>query len=246
MSTSVPPRVKEKAVDDEQLSRVPLTALDRLGEGSSNALGYVPVFSIRCRGKEIECGLPVRVPGGRRLHVSYFGGQVIAAKHGPLPTFNGCVVSGTDWVLIREDGVLVFDGRLTLGSDNDLSDIDFDGRAARASRRGDNLDTFLVNATLSGVVDLERGHGTAGDESGRQPAWDTMSSRVPVALPIRFEGSTARASWAKPRFRALAESFSQFSALVRSQFLAVGDVTIHAGQIVGVELVVGMLKAGEV
>jgi hypothetical protein len=246
MSTSVPSRTKEKAANDDRLSRVPLTALDRLGARSMTALGHVPVFSIRCRGKEIECGLPVRVPGGRRLHVSYFGGQVTAVKRGPLPNFNGCVSSGTDWVLIREDGVLVFDGRLTLGSDNDLSDIDFDNRAARASRRGDNLDTFLVNATLSGVVDLERAHRTAGDESGRQTAWDAMSCRVPVALPIRFEGSTSRASWAKPRFRALAESFSQFSALVRSQFVAVGDVTIHAGQIVAIELVVGMLKAGEV
>jgi uncharacterized protein DUF3237 len=245
MSTRAPSRTSEDLASDVQLSRVPLSALDRLGEGS-NVLGFVPAFSIRCRGREIECGLPVRVPGGKRLHVSYFGGQVRAAKQGPLPSFNGCVLSGTDWVLVRDDGVLVFDGRLTLGSDNDLSDIDFDGRAARASRRGDNLDTFLVSATLSGVVDLDSGRGRAQADSAPPPLWDALSGVFPVALPMRFEGSTTRVSWAKPRLRALAESFTRYSPLVQNPFIAVGDVTIQTGQLVQVDFVVGMLKVGEV
>jgi hypothetical protein len=242
MSTRVSPRPAAK-LSGGGSSPAPITTLVRLGEGS-NVLGFVPVFSLRCCGKDMECGAPVRVPGGKRLHVTYFGGQVSAAKNGPLPGFNGCVSSGTDWVLIREDGVLVFDGRLTLGSDHDLSDIDFDQRAARASSRGDNLDTFLVSASLSGIVAIGCGRGAGGAQSGPL-AWESLSCRVPVALPMRFEGSMTRVSWAKPRLRALAESFVQYSPLVQNQFLAVGDITIQAGQLVQVELVVGMLKAGE-
>lgn len=202
---------------------------------------FQPVFSILCQGSDLECGLPLRVPGGRRLHLSYAGGRVLAKEGGPLPKLNGRVLSGCDWLLLREDGVLVFDGRLTLGSGHDLADIDFDGRASRAARIGDTLDVFLVSASLSGMVDLDPARQRGAALRLPPAGWEGLTTSVRVMLPMRFGGSGPRVSWAKPRFRALAENFPTYGLLVQNQFLAIGEVTFTAGLVSAVTLDVGLL-----
>jgi hypothetical protein len=208
-------------------------------------LPFDPVFSILCQAGDIECGLPLRVPGGRRLHLAYAGGRVVAKENGALPRLNGRVLSGSDWLLLREDGVLVFDGRMTLGSGQDLADVDFDSRASRAARLGDNLDAFLVNATLTGMVDLNTAR-QRGNIPRVQPAgWDGLTCNLSVVLPIRFGASGTRVSWAKPRYRLFAENFATYGLLVQNQFLAIGDIAFSGGLVTGVSLEIGILRGGD-
>ena len=238
---SLRPKLRAAGANERDLSAAPgprVVAPRRL-------VPFDPVFSILCQAGDIECGLPLRVAGGRRLHLAYAGGRVVAKENGPLPKLNGRVLSGSDWLLLREDGVLVFDGRMTLGSGRDLADVDFDIRASRAAQLGDSLDAFLVNATLTGMVNLDTARHHVGAPRIQPPGWDGLTCSVRVVLPIRFGASGTRVSWAKPRYRLFAENFATYGLLVQNQFIAMGDITFSNGLVTGVSLEVGMLRGGD-
>jgi len=183
----------------------------------------LPCWSIECRGADLTCPAGHRVPGGTRLQLTYSGGTVVPLPGNGVHGLEGEVLSGADWILVRDDGVAVFDARLTLGRSSDDVVIDADDPAIYRFRRGKPSadDDFLVNAIISGVADLK-------------PFDAGFTGTRPVALPVVFEASGKSVSWAKPRFRQLAKNFEKYRAVVESQCLTAGSVTFDQGRVVAV------------
>jgi hypothetical protein len=168
-------------------------------------------FTIECLPDDIKCIVTGRVPGGTRLHVTYSGGVVRPAPGGPLDHMSdhGKLLSGGDWMLIRDDKVAVFDTRMTI----------------RTNEAKNERERFVFDAVLSGVVDLKQG------EVEPPPDWSRLTQELNVTLPIRFEVSGPKQDWVARRYRELAEHFHRYEILVRRPFLALGRVRVNHGQI---------------
>jgi hypothetical protein len=122
----------------------------------------------------------------------------------------GSVLSGSDWVTIRKDGVAVFDGRVTIKT----------------------TDGTLIDAVVGGAVDLRdrsKQELQAPTADPRSPAYDgwlrgALVQPVSTVLSVRFEAASATKSWAANTIRAASEGFWKYERLVRGQFVAVGTV----------------------
>jgi hypothetical protein len=59
------------------------------------------------------------VPGGTRVDLTYVdsGSKLVIDAHdgdgGKVPVLNGTILAGHDWALVRDDAVIVFDGKVT-------------------------------------------------------------------------------------------------------------------------------------
>ena len=193
-----------------------------------------PCFKIEGRA---ECSAGQRVLGGTRVHVTYKVGTVTPLSQSIVPRLNGKVLSGADWLTIRDDGVVAFDARLTLGKDADDVVIDVGLPAEKRFEEGEASpeDDFLLNAVVSGVADSKLADG------GWRPSF---TGRLHVALPVVFEASGQPVPWAGPRFRQLAASLAKnYGVLVRRQCLAIGTMDFTNGETVAVHLKVYALKA---
>jgi hypothetical protein len=119
--------------------------------------------------------------------------------------FDAKLVSGSDWVLIRTDGVAELSGTFAFKS------IDLPDEA-------------LVAMEISGSVSL----GQERDKSPRDRFVEAIkqpSGGLHFAAAATFEAGLEAPSWAPDRLKRQAAGFWKYAQLTRSEFLAVGDVT---------------------
>jgi len=125
------------------------------------------------------------------------------------PGMDGEILSGTDWATVRTDGVITFDGRITIKTDDD----------------------FLVDAVISGVVDLcEPGKPRTDAESRTlYTAWlnGGIAHPVPLSLGVHFEAANNTESWANVKIKRASSNFWKYVRLVRGEFVAVGEMTLQ-------------------
>ena len=182
-------------------------------------------LAITCDGADIVSMAPSPVPGGTRLRVAYQGGEVTVGEDSAVPNLRGQVLSGSDWILVADDGVATFDARLTLGKSRNEVLPSSDTPAEHAYKLGVNgpLDDYLINARITGVADF-------GTNAGR------YDRKHPVALPVAFEGAGPPVTWAKPLFRQRSQSYEHYTFLLRHQCIAIGHVHLDHGRVTGVGL----------
>jgi hypothetical protein len=167
------------------------------------------LFTIECAKSDIECLPPVKVPGGTRMRILYTGGSVSPARPESLGDV-WRVASGSDWILDRTDGVLVFDGRLTIENSVQAHQIDRTLVAAETNNLSlPRPQDFLFSLRIAGVAKL-----------GEKP-------QIDVALPVQIEGPTnPPPPWAAARLRDLSGRFERYyDRFVLHQCLALGQVT---------------------
>ena len=128
--------------------------------------------------------------------------------------FEGQIISGSDLALVRNDCVSAFNGIMTLRSP----------------------DRYLLNARMSGLVDLFR------DENGERATLNdyqngisrnknstTVAGDLDVALQVVFEGATSSEDWGKDDNEYKQKTYFQYQRLLRGQFMLVGKVTQQNG-----------------
>jgi hypothetical protein len=90
----------------------------RAGVANSNAapIARLNRFFITCTkaGEDLISIEPSAVPGGRRIIVNYSKG-IVRYTADPTSDQIGVVLNGGDWILVRDDGVVVFDAHFTIG-----------------------------------------------------------------------------------------------------------------------------------
>jgi hypothetical protein len=162
--------------------------------------------------------IPVgRVPGGFRLQVDY--GREVSfrrEKTNSVPAFRGTVVEGNDWVLVRDDGVAVFDARLTLQTKEPLAHV--------------------FDAMMTGRILLTRFGWTKpiGEVSDLQ----ALDGELNVTLPIVFETSIDASAGLSKAIQRAAKDASHFAALAADQFFATGQITLRQGTVESLHLTV--------
>lgn len=138
----------------------------------------------------------------------------------------GKVLSGTDFLQVRADGVIELDGRVTL----------------RAN------DGTLIDATYRGLIDLEQESGVSvsprqldSELARSSPAYKQFvtgtfaQKRLPVRLFITFDTSTGPwsteesedATWTKPSQARHRRNVWKYAELTRRQYLAVGTLKLE-------------------
>lgn len=133
----------------------------------------------------------------------------------------GGLLSGSDVMLVREDGVLTFDGRATL-----------------VDRSGHDEAGFLIDVAMSGVVDLRQALGAPSGRDAYEsfcgsPGGATLYPRdgkLPVRLSLRFELSAeagAAAEYAAKRYVLQSLDHWKFERLGRGQFVGLGTLTLE-------------------
>lgn len=133
------------------------------------------------------------------------------------PGINGSVQSGADSIFVREDGVVVFDGRFTIKADND----------------------FLLGVNAAGLLDLKGkleppvASGPAAYAAYRSAVGDKVpfpsNGELPIRLSLRFEataGPGAAADWAASRYVLQSLGHWKYDRLVRSEFVGLGTLTV--------------------
>ena len=185
---------------------------------------------------KLQPAAKIDTPQGLRLKFDYqlgssvyffpqddLNGQFDASTPGVI---KGTILSGSDWVLVRPDGVLVFDARISVGFTEGV-------KLDKAGEPG-----YVMDATLKGLLDLGkrwglsgpgvieklvRGEPSLGGKHGTEE-WDASFS-------VRFEGSGelgAREdrSWLPKRLQVAIENAPQFKELLRQQFTAYAKVKV--------------------
>jgi hypothetical protein len=187
-----------------------------------NIVGCVHWFTIEALKGQIETTICGDVPGGVRLHVTYTKGIKFSGRSGvAVPDLEGEILGGSDWVLLRKDGVATFDGVVTF--------------AAEAT--GGTGERHVFDGAFSGVVDLTN---AMTDLVPAMPIdtqnWERLNGQLEVVLPVRFETAGPAEAWASEQFRSAAQGARPFRVLGRRQFAAVGALHIEAGRILGASL----------
>lgn len=131
------------------------------------------------------------------------GKRELGGKPWPLDWYGlkANILSGSDWAVVRTDGVAEFSGRFTMRSTDD--------------------DHGLIVATLTGPVDL------ATAQIAREQVYvnwknGTLGSSVKLLLAATFEAARPAQSWAPQRYIKQGEGFWKYEQLTRAQFIAVG------------------------
>jgi len=170
-----------------------------------------------------------RVAGGYRLQIDYKETMTFEGVSEVIePTGNrktepirGNVVAGSDWVLLRDDGVAVFDARITFRSTEPNGHV-FDGE-------------------LSGQVPLSAFGDTFPIKSPTN--LKELGGPVPVSLPITFETSQPAPPGASKAIDLAATHFRVFAELARDQFLAKGTIVIKEGALLSAVLKIASVDA---
>ncbi len=151
----------------------------------------------------------------------------------PWLGLNGHILSGVDWALLRSDGVIEFDGQLTL-TDGPLDD---------KKRLG-----VLVNARTSGAVDLVRpGDPRPHSIDHAFELWRTPrdSATVPLALAFKFEAAREPEPWASKKYTR-SGGHQRYAALSRGQFVGCGRIKLEQSQALKITLdVLQVVPPGE-
>jgi hypothetical protein len=122
------------------------------------------------------------------------------------------IISGVDWALLRADGVVEFDGQLTLR----------DGPQVDRGKVG-----VLVNARTSGVIDLiSKGGSRPSSLDHALSLWLASDASLPVALNIRFEAPQEPEPWASKKYTRR-KGQMKYAALSRGQFVGCGFVKMN-------------------
>ncbi len=139
----------------------------------------------------------------------------------------GKLVSGSDWLLIRSDGVAELDSRVTLQEDEFT---DSGGKAAGGA---------LINTELGTVVDLWQPKDPATER--RPPgsvvyeAWKASkgSPALRFTMALRFNLAEASQPWAGADFKSTG-SFWRYESLPRYDYVGNAKATVESGLITGV------------
>jgi hypothetical protein len=159
-----------------------------------------------------------RVPGGYRIQVTYGPEVTFSGKTSEGEQFEGAVVTGTDWILLRDDGVAVFDGKITF----------------RATKPG----VHVFDADIDGRVNLKP-IGGGGAPIRDAQGWKSLGASrkaLKVALPIAFETTSVVPPDASRRIAEAAENGKLFVELAKHQFVARGTIEVERGQIMSLDL----------
>jgi len=183
---------------------------------SVNAVTTKDVARICC-GLRRDPGAIIEVANGTQLQVAY--GDKRANNVALAPDFGshaGVVKSGSEWVLVRTDGVILLDARVTIAFATDV----------------------LMDMTLKATIDLNQTFGLTNGYAAYREYKD--GTRAPTLVDtqgryyhnivgsVRFEGGSGRvdADYAD-HFRKAASKFdAQLALLVRQQFNVAGRVYI--------------------
>ncbi|MET0595941.1 MAG: DUF3237 family protein, partial [Polyangiaceae bacterium] len=185
-------------------------------------------FSLEAKLKLLQTQTSTEMPGGLRRHVLYADPSRVWRRTGER--FNntefegfsseGKVLSGGDWMLIRSDGVALFDARVTL-------------------RGGEG---FLVDALFSGAWDLQN---AVKEKTPNEGLYDHFKRGVgpddtdpPITLSVRFDVAGSPSNnpgddrhWLeKSRYAEQAKQFKNYQRLVRGVFVGVGRLRLKQGQ----------------
>jgi hypothetical protein len=201
-----------------------------------------PDLTINVKLGELTCSASseaIELPGGVRIHVNYTDGEVevMFDEPGGLKPVKGKVISGADWIFVREDAVAIFDARITLAKsarDNYLN-VDAPANYRFVKERDPDPDDFVIVAIIGGMVRLQKAVVAPGNTFGKSN-WAGYSDTIEVVLPIRFEASGPTANWASPRFRALGANYPKYARLLQNQYVARGTFTVALGAVTAVAL----------
>jgi len=116
--------------------------------------------------------------------------------------FAGDIVSGSDWVLVRNDRVAEFSGRFTLRSS------DYDGA--------------LLDAAITGVVDY-----ASRVKKQKMFRREGLLNPLPLVLAATFDAAGAAQSWAPSRLIAQSSAFWKYQRLTQGQFVAIGHAMVE-------------------
>jgi len=176
-----------------------LTAEDKHELGFSTNPAKAEEFYAHLQERRKDTSSPIKGLLDRRV-LEWFG-------------FDGEFVSGGDWSLVRDDGVLLYNGRITIRSDDSNEQ---EGR-------------FLVDAVISGVVDLRdrQKDSLSGQRAYRSWQLGTLpNTTIPITMAVRFEAADRAETWAADRYKLQARHFWKYQRLIRGQFIAVGTAGI--------------------
>ena len=204
------------------------------------------LFDVKCsrRDGNLACLSGRRLTEGTRIHVTYYGGTVTPRALVGLK--GAAVLSGSDSVVVRTDGVLGFETRLTIGTPR-ITSPGSSVPAAEHFKRDEAYpeNAFVFNMLVSGVVvgtvdDPLRGHVAMGTESQAVGQVWRGAGKQRVALPTLIEASTGpipRA--AQPLLQQLADNFKKIGGEdLAHQCLSVGTVEFQNGAVEVLQLTV--------
>jgi len=167
---------------------------------------------------ETDDGLRFRIRYGESSEVWYY-----AKENDPKP-IPGTVLSGADWTLLRSDGVMIFESRITL-------------QFSRPDKDGESTVPYLLDCTLSGMTDLAEVMKLDSGRTDEEIFDSLMRSKYsgqhwPLSLKVRFEGSAGPppredTSWLPENLLRAGTEFPFYRQLVRQELSAYGEVEVE-------------------
>jgi hypothetical protein len=183
----------------------PIEGVPDVGVLEDSRLAYDAIATLRKLGKFDPYGPEVRRQhGDRKPELEWYG-------------LDGEVLSGGDWTMVRHDGVVRFEGRMTIRSSDE--------------------DRALLDTCLTAVVDLrQRAQDSIQDGGSIYRRWRSSGfgkgREVPVVFAATFESAQQAApSWAPKRYARQAEQHWKYARLTRGQFVAVGKVALDTASL---------------
>ncbi|MDP9034903.1 MAG: hypothetical protein M3O50_08850 [Myxococcota bacterium] len=164
-----------------------------------------------------------RIPGGFRLQISYSENITFAGVATDETPIQGKVLAGADWVLLRDDGVAVFNAQITF-------------QAQIRGAQPEQHSYHVFDAAISGRVLINAARGSWPVNSVAD--LKTLNGRFPATLPIQFETSNEPPAGASKAMLAAGANWQKFADLATSQFLATGEIEIVAGALQSATLAV--------
>jgi len=148
----------------------------------------------------------------------------------PWLGFDGDIVTGIDWAVLRADGVVEFDGRVTLrGHGPDSQNTD---------------EYILINVEFGGAVDFLQAQRPVTIDQAAE-LLKTVRGIADLALAMRFEAPQQPEPWAAKRYKRNRGQL-RYRHLSRGQFVGIGTINgvVPAGSIVsmGVYQILGVNK----
>jgi hypothetical protein len=168
-------------------------------------------------------------PAGKRIYLRYTEGKLVLEKRTvdsqKIEGETMTIEDGCDWALVRNDGMLVLEARLSAKSEDDASHISM---------------AFSGLANIGELYGLSAGNADTYERwiADKPPKQTTMG----VALTIRFDVSMAPEANAALRYVKVSQNYRQFIDL--GQRVCVGRGTITVGtDVQKVDREVGYLKS---
>jgi Protein of unknown function (DUF3237) len=194
------------------------------------------LLTISCDGARQVTSLErAPVAGGQRVVVTYPSGKVTGRANGE--DVEGVVLNGGDWILVRDDDVVVFDAHFTIGKRELDADVlqDIAATVRRELQKVWDKDDFLVDLFLVGQAPLPD-----------REEWKNGDVEIPFLLPVRMEAATSAPPWAKARFGDLAEAAKRFTTFTGHQCLARGRLVIEGGRVSAIKFDISPLLPSDI